>query len=87
VPAADAGSIPFVNYGNKYLTIGASYNPGVLQGLTWNQVAGDLHNPASPVAKGILGTANYMTAAICGLTGDQPAAVCTSGIKSLQSQI
>jgi len=87
VPAADAGSIPFVDYGNKYLTIGASYDPGVLQGLSWNQIAADLHNPASPVAMSVLGTANYMTAAICGLTGDQPAAVCTSGIKSLQSQI
>jgi hypothetical protein len=87
VPAADAGAIPFVDFGNKYLAVGASYDPGVLSGLTWNQIANDLRNPASPVAKGVLGTANYMTAAICGLTGDQPAAVCTSGIKSLQSQI
>jgi hypothetical protein len=80
-------AIPFVDYGNRYLTVGASYNPGVLQGLTWNQVAADLRAPASPVAKGVLGTANYMTAAICKLTGNQPATVCTSGIKSLQSQI
>jgi hypothetical protein len=87
VPAADAGSIPFIDYGNKFLTIGASYDPGVLQGLSWNQIAADLHDPASPVAMSVLGTANYMTAAICGLTGDQPAAVCTSGIRSLQSQI
>jgi hypothetical protein len=87
VPAEEAGSIPFVDYGNKFLTIGASYDPGVLQGLTWNQVAADLRDPASPVAMSVLGTANYMTAAICGLTGDQPAAVCTSGIKSLQRQI
>jgi hypothetical protein len=87
VPAADAGAIPFVDYGNKFLTVGASYDPGVLNGLSWNQIAADLRNPASPVAKGILGTANYMTAAICGLTGDQPAAVCTSEVKSLQSQI
>jgi hypothetical protein len=87
VPAADAGSIPFVDYGNKFQTIGASYDPGVLQGLTWNQIAADLRAPASPVAKSVLGTANYMTAAICGLTGDQPATVCASGIKSLQSQI
>jgi hypothetical protein len=87
VPAADAGSIPFVDYGNKFLTIGASYDPGVLSGLTWSQIANDLRDPASPVAKGILGTANYMTTALCGLTGDQPAAVCTSGVKSLQSQI
>jgi hypothetical protein len=87
VPSADAGAIPFVDYGNKYLTVGASYNPGLLQGLTWSQVAADLRNPASPVAKGILGTANYMTAAICGLTGNQPAAVCTPTVRSLEGQI
>lgn len=87
VPAQDAGAIPFVDFGNKFLTVGASYDPGVLRGLTWNQIAARLRDPASPVAKGALGTANYMTAAICGLTGDQPAAVCTSEIKSLQSQI
>jgi hypothetical protein len=85
--AAYSGAIPFIDYGNKYLTVGASYNPSLLQGLTWSQIAADLRNPASPVAKGILGTANYMTAAICGLTGNQPAAVCTPTVKSLESQI
>jgi hypothetical protein len=87
VSSQDAGAIPFVNFGNKYLIVGASYNPGVLQGLTWNQIAADLHNPNSPVAKAVLGTANYMTAAICKLTGDQPASACTATVKSLQSQI
>jgi Domain of unknown function (DUF929) len=87
VPSQDAGAIPFVDFGNKYLVVGASYDPGVLQGLTWSQVAADLHNPNSPVAKAVLGTANYMTAAICKLTGDQPASACTATVKSLQSQI
>ena len=87
VSSQDTGAIPFVDFGNKYLIVGASYDPGVLQGLTWSQVAADLHNPNSPVAKAVLGTANYMTAAICKLTGDQPASACTSTVKSLQSQI
>jgi hypothetical protein len=82
-----SGSIPFVDYGNKYLSVGASYNPGVLNGLTWSQIAADLRSPASPVAKGVLGTANYMTAAICKLTGDQPAAACTPVVKSLQAKL
>lgn len=87
VPAQDADSIPFIDFGNKFLAVGASYDPGVLRGLTWNQIAAGMRDPASPVAKGILGTANYMTAAVCGLTGDQPATVCTPVVKSLQSQI
>ncbi len=80
-------SIPFIDFGNKYLIVGASYDPGVLAGLTWSQIAADLHSPDSPVAKAVLGTANYMTAAICSLTGDQPASACTPAVKSLQAQL
>jgi Domain of unknown function (DUF929) len=85
--AAYNGAIPFIDYGNRYLSVGASYDPGVLKGLTWSQIAADLHNPASPVAKAVLGTANYMTAAICRLTGDQPASACTPAVKSLQAKL
>ncbi len=81
------GDIPFIDFGNKYVIVGASYDPGVLAGLTWSQIAADLHNPDSPVAKAVLGTANYITAAICSLTGDQPASACTSVVKSLQAQL
>jgi Domain of unknown function (DUF929) len=85
--AAYNGAIPFITYGNRYLTVGASYDPGVLAGLTWNQIAADLHDPATPVAAGVLGTANYMTAAICGLTNDQPASACTPAVKALRGKI
>lgn len=87
VAAADAGSIPFVDFGNRYLIVGASYSPGVLSGLTWQQIADDLHNPSSKVAKAVNGTANYMTAALCKLTNDKPANVCTATIRELQRQI
>jgi Domain of unknown function (DUF929) len=78
VPAADTGSIPFIDIGGKYLIHGAQYDPQVLQGLTWAQVAAALRDPSSPVARGADGAANMITAAICKLTGDQPASVCTS---------
>ena len=81
------GSIPFLNFGNKYVSIGASYDNSVLSGLTWDQIAADLHNPNSAVAKAVNGTANYITAAICKLTGNQPASACTATVQSLQSQI
>jgi hypothetical protein len=80
--------VPFVDFGNKYVITGPSYDPGVLAGLSWATIAADLSNPNSPVAKAIDGTANYITAAICkGMTGNQPASVCTSTIQSLESQI
>jgi hypothetical protein len=87
VPAGDQGAIPFVDFGNKYLIAGASYDPGVLAGLSWSQVAADLSNSNSTVAKEVDGTANAITAAICGITNNAPASVCTSNIQSLESQL
>jgi hypothetical protein len=85
--AAYQGAIPFIDYGNRYLSVGASYNPAVLSGLTWAQIADDLHDPSNSVAKSILGTANFATAAICSLTNNQPASACTSAVRALQSKI
>jgi thiol-disulfide isomerase/thioredoxin len=69
---------PFISFGNKYLLKAPIYDPAVLKGLTWSQIAADLHNPSSPVAQGVLGGANYITAAICKMTNNQPASVCTA---------
>jgi hypothetical protein len=86
--AGPDGSIPWIDFGNHYMIEGVSYNPGVLDGLSWSTIATDLSNPNSPVAQAVDGTANYITAAICkGLTGNQPASACTPAVKSLESQI
>jgi hypothetical protein len=87
VPSDFAGGIPFIDFGNKYAIFGASYSPGILAGLSWSQIAADLSNPNSPVAEGIDGTANYITAAICATTGNQPASACTATVLSLESQL
>jgi hypothetical protein len=87
VASADAGAIPFIDFGNKYLIAGASYNPQVLAGLSWSQVATDLSNPSSQVAQGVDGTANYITAAICKMTGNQPASACTSTVQALEGHL
>lgn len=84
---SENGSIPFINFGNKYVSNGTPYDPAVLSGLSWSTIATDLSNPNSPVAKAIDGTANYYTAAICKMTGNQPASACTSTVKSLESQL
>jgi hypothetical protein len=80
--------IPFVDFGNKYVISGASYNYQVLQGKTWAQVAADLQDPSSDIAQGADGAANQITAAICKLTNNQPASVCaTPLITSLQAKL
>jgi hypothetical protein len=73
-----AGAIPFIDIGNKYIIVGASYNPQVLQGKTAAQIAAALSDPTSDIAKGAIGTANVITAAICTTMKNPPAAVCTS---------
>jgi hypothetical protein len=85
--SANQDAIPFVDFGNKYLISGASYNPQTLDGHTWAQVAAALKNPSSQIAQGVDGTANYITAAICKLTNNQPASACTTVVKSLEGQI
>ena len=87
VPSGYQGSIPFIDFGNKYMISGASYNPQVLAGKTWAQISAALHDPSSQIAQAVNGTANYITAAICKLTGNQPATACTSVVQSLQAKI
>jgi hypothetical protein len=87
VSSEDEGSIPFVDFGNKYLISGASYSPQVLQGKTWSQIATALKDPSSAIAKAVDGTANYITASICQLTGNQPASACTPAVKALEKKL
>jgi len=84
LPSADAGSIPFIDFGGAYLIAGATYSPTVLQGLSHTQIASDMHSPTSAVAKGADGAANTMTAAICKLTDNQPATVCDATIQQIE---
>jgi thiol-disulfide isomerase/thioredoxin len=78
---------PFIDIGNKFIA-GTTYSPQVLAGLTWSQIASDLHNPSSPVAKGADGSANLFTAAICQVTGNQPGSVCNAApIAALKGHI
>jgi len=88
VPQQSAGAIPFIDFGGQYVGSGASYDPGVLRGLTADQIALSLSDPNTPQAKGILGQANALTAAICSATNNQPAEVCSlPAVASIQSAL
>ena len=88
VPASSQGSIPFIYFGGKYVIAGSTYDPGILAGKSHDQIANDLNNPSTPVSQAIIGAANGITAAICGMTNNQPEAVCnTSVIQSLENKI
>lgn len=78
VSSASSGGLPFLDLGGKYVVSGASYDPQTLAGQTWSQIATALSTPSSADAHAIDGSANAITAALCTLTADKPAAVCTS---------
>jgi hypothetical protein len=80
-------SYPFLLIGNKYVSLG-TFDVGVLQGKTHDEIATAMHDPSSPIAQAVVGTANYLTAAICETTGNAPANVCTTPvITKLQGEL
>jgi hypothetical protein len=62
--ADQSGAVPFLDIGDRYILAGAQYDPQVLAGLSQTQIASQLRNPDSPVAKAIDGSANVIIAAI-----------------------
>jgi hypothetical protein len=70
--------LPFLDIGGFYVLFQTSFDPVILQGLSWKQIAADLSNLDSPVTLAIVGNANYLTAAICLADSNQPSSVCSS---------
>ena len=87
-PGTNGSPIPFVDFGGKYAQDGdlPMLGPTNLTG-NWTKIAGDLSNPSTPNAKAVDAAANYMTAAICKLTNNQPATACTSTVQKLETQL
>ncbi len=81
--AAKSYTVPFSDWGNKVIFQTASYTPQILQTLSRTTIAAGLKDPNDDVTKLILGTANYMSAAVCSMDGGKPGSVCTSsGVKA-----
>ena len=79
------GELPFVDIGNRYVTLGASSSPSVLEGLTLGEIGSDLSRPSSPVAQAIDGTANYLIAALCTMVQGTPPSLCSTPAVRLAS--
>jgi thiol-disulfide isomerase/thioredoxin len=72
------GSVPFVLIGNKQTATGALNQYTTLQGRSYENIATEVKNPNSDIAQNMVGAANYLTAAICQATENQPAKVCNA---------
>lgn len=78
------GAWPFLDIGNRLFSE-ALFNPAVLQGKNPRQIAAAISNTSSPIAQAVDGSANVVIAAVCSITGNQPASVCdTSTISAIE---
>jgi len=75
-----ATQIPFVDINNKYASAGSYYEPDNLHVSSYRDINDQLKNPQSKIAQSIYGSANYLTAAVCEVTDNKPASVCTSSL-------
>jgi hypothetical protein len=71
--ADQSGAVPFLDIDNHYILAGAQYSPQVLAGLSAAQIASQLSNPSSPVAKAVDGSARVIIAAINQVLHDKAA--------------
>lgn len=77
-PTKGTINFPFIDFGNRFVLSGSQYDPSILGTQTAEQIAAQISNPATKIGQAVLGSANNTTAAICVLTGNKPADVCTS---------
>jgi hypothetical protein len=79
---------PFIDVAERFTISGGFYDPTVLSGLSQQDIANKLTNANDGVTKQIIGTANYLTAAICAVTDKKPATVCAADpISTLTNQM
>ena len=76
---ATAGTIPFVDIANRWVLAGASYNATDLQGKTWAEIA-SAATSGTGLGLHLDATANWITAALCSVTGNKPASVCSDPV-------
>lgn len=77
-PPQGAGGFPFISFGNQIVVTGGIVDLKLLIGKSYQEIAEQLENPTSETARSVLGAANYMTAAICSITNNQPENVCAA---------
>ncbi|MCL4404623.1 DUF929 domain-containing protein, partial [Candidatus Marsarchaeota archaeon] len=77
VPSDERSAIPFIDFGNKTIQIGAEVSPALINPYNWNEILSYLKtDPNGAVAQALIGEANVFTAQICSINGGKPASVC-----------
>ncbi len=72
-------SFPWIDFGGKMELGNAEYDPAVLEGVSFADIAKDIGNNSTVIGADIDASAKVLIRTICStLSGNQPAAVCTA---------
>jgi hypothetical protein len=72
-------SFPWVDFGGKQELTSAQFDPQLLEGKSFNDIAGSIGNNSTTIGANIDASAKVLIQTICStLTGNQPAAVCSA---------
>lgn len=74
----DAGGLPFLLVGGRYMWSGSPFSPQLLAGRSQETIASALDSAGDDAARAILANANALTAMICSVDGNEPADVCNT---------
>jgi hypothetical protein len=88
VDPSSRGALPFIDFANQYSIVGNTFSPAVLRAENADSIAVALFDPTTTIAKGVIGSANDSTAAICKITKNQPVSVCSDPVvQNIESQL
>ena len=83
-----SGSVPFLDFGGRAIQIGsAPLPPQLMTGKSWQQLAAALRQPKTDLGAALLAEADSLTAELCRLTGDRPAAACPAFLKNAAASL
>jgi hypothetical protein len=73
------GSVPFVDLGGTTALGSSQYDPGLLEGKTFDQIASDIGNNSTTIGADIDASAKVLLQTMCRtMTNHKPAAVCSA---------
>jgi hypothetical protein len=76
--SGSAPAIPFVDIGNRMVVTTSPFTPGLLTRHSQADIVSAIQQPEQRSGQAVLASANFLSAGLCQVTGQQPSAVCTS---------
>ncbi len=79
---------PFVDVANRAVIGTSQFSPAAIAGQSQAGIAGRLDDPTAVATKAVVASANYLTAAICLATDQQPPKLCASkGVRAAAASL